>query len=121
MSRARLLARALAQQPGVLLLDEPTSALDIGHQQHVLDLVDALRRRGGLTVVSTLHDLTAAGQYADDLLLLHHGRVEAAGPPETVLTEELVSRVYEARVRVGRDDPGRPVVTPRRAAVITEY
>jgi iron complex transport system ATP-binding protein len=75
-----VLARALAQDPKVLLLDEPTASLDIGHQQQVLDLVDELRRTGGLTVLSTLHDLTTAGQYADDLVLLHQGRIEAAGP-----------------------------------------
>ena len=75
-----VLARALAQDPQVLLLDEPTASLDIGHQQQVLDLVDELRRTGGLTVLSTLHDLTTAGQYADDLVLLHQGRIEAAGP-----------------------------------------
>ena len=61
-----VLARALASEPSVLLLDEPTSMLDVGHQQQVLELVDGLRRDGGLTVLSTLHDLTAAGQYADD-------------------------------------------------------
>jgi iron complex transport system ATP-binding protein len=58
-----VLARALATEPAVLLLDEPTSMLDIGHQQQVLELVDELRRSAGLTVVSTLHDLTIAGQY----------------------------------------------------------
>ncbi len=76
-----VLARALATEPSVLLLDEPTSMLDVGHQQQVLELVDGLRRDGGLTVLSTLHDLTAAGQYADELVLLHEGRVAAAGPP----------------------------------------
>ena len=60
------LARALALDPTVLLLDEPTSMLDVGHQQQVLELVDGLRGDGRLTVLSTLHDLTAAGQYAQD-------------------------------------------------------
>jgi len=109
-----VLARALAQSPEVLLLDEPTSLLDIGHQQQVLELVDDLRRGRGVTVVATLHDLTQASQYAGNLVLLMDGKVEAAGDPATVLTEELIARVYAARVTVGTDPGGHPVVTPVR-------
>jgi iron complex transport system ATP-binding protein len=109
-----VLARALAQDPKVLLLDEPTSSLDIGHQQQVLDLVDELRRTGGLTVLSTLHDLTTAGQYADALVLLHQGRIEAAGPAASVLTEDLIARVYAAHVAVRTDPDGSTIVTPVR-------
>ena len=108
------LARALAQEPRVLLLDEPTSDLDIGHQQQVLELVDDLRRSRGVTVVCTLHDLTQASQYAGHLVLLFEGRVEAAGPPAAVLTEDLIARVYAARVTVSTDPGGHPVVTPVR-------
>ena len=67
----------------MLLLDEPTASLDLGHAQQVLDLVDRLRREHGLTVLTTLHDLTLAGQYADRLALLADGRVVAAGRPPT--------------------------------------
>jgi iron complex transport system ATP-binding protein len=109
-----VLARALAQEPGVLLLDEPTSDLDIGHQQQVLELVDDLRRSRGVTVLSTLHDLTQAGQYAGELVLLHAGRIEASGAAAAVLTEDVIARVYAARVTVGTDPGGRPVVTPVR-------
>ena len=109
-----VLARALAQDPRVLLLDEPTSSLDIGHQQQVLDLVDELRRTGGLTVLSTLHDLTTAGQYADRLVLLHQGRIEAAGPAASVLTEDRIARVYAAHVAVRTDPDGSTIVTPVR-------
>jgi len=108
------LARALAQEPRVLLLDEPTSDLDIGHQQQVLELVDDLRRSRGVTVVCTLHDLTQASQYAGHLVLLFEGRVEAAGAPAAVLTEDLIARVYAARVTVSTDPGGHPVVTPVR-------
>ncbi|HEU5420191.1 MAG TPA: ABC transporter ATP-binding protein [Streptosporangiaceae bacterium] len=107
------LARALAQEPRVLLLDEPTSYLDIGHQQQVLDLVDELRTAGGLTVLSTLHDLTTAGQYADRLVLLHEGGVDAAGSAAAVLTQERIARIYAARVTV-HADAGGTVVTPLR-------
>ncbi|MGQ4513043.1 ATP-binding cassette domain-containing protein [Streptomyces sp. DW26H14] len=108
------LARALAQEPRLLLLDEPTSALDLGHEQHVLDLIDDLRAERGLTVVTTLHDLTVAAQYADTLVLLDHGRVAASGTPAAVVTERLISRVYAARVTVTTEPGGRPVVTPLR-------
>lgn len=109
-----VLARALATEPSVLLLDEPTSMLDIGHQQQVLELVDGLRQSAGLTVLSTLHDLTIAGQYADRLVLLDAGRVAAAGSAAAVLTPELIAQVYAARVEVTKGRDGRPVVAPVR-------
>lgn len=108
-----VLARALAQQPQVLLLDEPTSALDIGHQQTVLELVDTLRREEGLTVVAAMHDLTSAGQYGDRLVLLEDGRVAADGPAADVLRPDLLGRVYGARVDVVAGADG-PVVVPLR-------
>ncbi|RBY96048.1 ABC transporter ATP-binding protein [Blastococcus sp. TF02-8] len=109
-----VLARALAQQPRVLLLDEPTASLDLGHAQQVLDLVDRLRRQDGLTVVSTLHDLTLAGQYADRLALLSDGRIAAEGPPAEVLTAEALSAHYGARAQV-LPGPHGPAVLPVRA------
>ncbi len=100
-----VLARALAQGAPVLLLDEPTTALDLGRQQEALDLVAALRRDAGLTVLGAMHDLTLAGQYADRLVLLDAGRVVREGPPDAVLAEPLVARHLRARVRVV-DVPG---------------
>jgi len=111
-----VLARALAADPRVLLLDEPTSMLDVGHEQQVLELVDGLRRSDGLTVVSTLHDLTLAAQYADELVLLDGGQVVAAGSPASVLTAARVESVYAASVTVVTGADGRPVVSPRRPA-----
>ncbi len=109
-----MVARALAQEAPVLLLDEPTTALDVGHQQEVLELVDRLRRAHDLTVVSTMHDLTLAGQYAETLVLLDAGQVVVAGPADVVLTEEHLARFYGARVRV-LTDGGALVVVPVRA------
>jgi iron complex transport system ATP-binding protein len=108
-----VLARALAQQPRVLLLDEPTASLDLGHAQQVLDLVDRLRRQDGLTVLSTLHDLTLAGQYADRLALLSEGRVVAEGTPTDVLTPGALATHYGARAQVVAG-PNGPTVMPMR-------
>jgi iron complex transport system ATP-binding protein len=94
-----VLAQALAQEAPVLLLDEPTSALDVGHQQEVLELVDGLRRTHGLTVLSAMHDLTLAGQFADRLLLLSRGRTVASGSAGEVLTEACLAEHFGARVK----------------------
>jgi iron complex transport system ATP-binding protein len=99
-SQRAVLARALAQRAEVLLLDEPTSALDVGHQQQVLELIDELRFEQGLTVVSALHDLTLAGQFAERLVLLDRGVVVSEGTATTVLTEDGIRRHYDARVKV---------------------
>ena len=107
-----VLARALAQEAPILMLDEPTTALDLGRQQQALELVDSLRGEG-LTVVSTMHDLTLAGQYADRLVLLDRGAVVAEGLPEDVLSVENVESYYDASVRVVRED-GRVFVLPLR-------
>jgi iron complex transport system ATP-binding protein len=108
-----LVARALAQGSPLVLLDEPTTALDVGHQQQVLELIDDLRREHELTVLTTMHDLTLAGQYAERLVLLDGGRVVVDGPAHEVLTEENLASYYGARVRIIQDG-GRPVVLPIR-------
>lgn len=108
-----LVGRALAQGASILLLDEPTTSLDVGHQQDVLELVDRLRRTRCLTVVSTMHDLTLAGQYSESLVLLDRGRIVAAGAVDEVLTEANLGRYYGARVRVMRNGPGVVVVPCR--------
>jgi iron complex transport system ATP-binding protein len=109
-----VLARALAQEAGVLLLDEPTTSLDIGHAQQVLDLVDELRVERGMAVVAAIHDLTFAAQYAGRLLLLDAGTVVAQGLPAAVLTESAIARFSGARVHLMHGPEGEPVVVPRR-------
>ncbi len=110
-----VLARALAQEAPILLLDEPTSALDLGRQQDALELLDELRRDSELTVLSAMHDLSLAGQYADRLLLLDGGRIVAEGNPAAVLSEERIAAHYDAKVRVMREN-GAVFVLPRREA-----
>ena len=109
-----VLARALAQQADILLLDEPTTALDLGHQQDVLELVDALRRERRLTVIATLHDLTLAARYGDRIAILAQGRVAETGPPAEVLTVQNIAAHFGATVRIV-DDPEGPVIVPTTA------
>ena len=108
-----VVARALAQEARIVLLDEPTASLDIGHQQQALELLDLLRAESGLTLVSAMHDLTLAAQYADRMLLLDHGRVAADGAPADVLTEALVAGHYGAEIDVVPVGD-RIAVVPRR-------
>lgn len=109
-----VLARALAQEAPILLLDEPTSALDLGRRVDALELVDTLRRERDLTVISAMHDLTLAGQFADRLLLMAGGRAVVAGKPDEVLTEEELSVHFGTGVSVLRSDGGDLVVVPQR-------
>jgi iron complex transport system ATP-binding protein len=112
-----LLARALAQEPEVLLLDEPTTHLDLRHQAGIADVVEELRRTHGVAVVSVLHDLNLAGLYCDRLLLLADGRVAGEGRPDDVLTAEVLSRAYGTPVWVGVSEAtgGRLVLPLPRA------
>ncbi|MEY9945051.1 ABC transporter ATP-binding protein [Kitasatospora sp. GAS1066B] len=108
------IALTLAQDTELLLLDEPTTFLDLRHQLDVLDLVARLHRELGRTVVMVLHDLGQAARYADHLVVLHAGRLAAAGPPAEVLDAALVERVFEVPCRVITDpETGTPLVIPR--------
>jgi iron complex transport system ATP-binding protein len=114
-----VLARALAQQPSILVLDEPTSALDVGHQQDVMEVIDDLRQRDGIAVISAMHDLTVAGQFAGDIVLLADGRVVASGRAGSVLTEERIKEHYGASVRVIQDEADGMFVIPVRSSAHT--
>jgi iron complex transport system ATP-binding protein len=104
-------ARALAQQPRLLLLDEPTSSLDVGHQLQVLDLVCDLVAQG-LTAIAAIHDLNLAARYCDRLVLLHRGRIRAAGPAADVLTPEHLAATFAVHAVVSPDPIlGTPHVT----------
>lgn len=106
-----VLARALAQEAPLLLMDEPTTGLDLGHSQLVLALAGELRRERSLCVLCTLHDLTLAGQHADELLLLHDGLPVASGAPDEVLTVANLARYFDATVEILAGTDG-PVVAP---------
>ena len=93
-----ILARALAQEPSLLLLDEPTANLDLHHQVAMLELVRGLTRTQGLSVLAAVHDLQLAALYCDRVALMHAGRILSQGPPEAVLTEPLLLQTFGQRV-----------------------
>ena len=100
-----LIARALVQQPRLLIMDEPTNHLDLHHQLSLLDLVTKL----GTTVVVALHDLNLAARYCDSVVLLAGGRVVAQGAPADVLTVERIAQVYRVDVQImEHPTTGRP-------------
>lgn len=107
------IARALAQQTGILLLDEPTSHLDLSHQIRILNLVRRLNRERGLTVLLVIHDLNLAGEFSSRLLMLDRGGMYRTGAPEEVVTERNIRAVYEAEVIVRRNPlSDKPCVFP---------
>ncbi|NUB45954.1 ABC transporter ATP-binding protein [Fertoebacter nigrum] len=93
-----MVARALAQEPRVIVLDEPTNHLDIRHQLELLALLKGL----GLTVIATLHDLTLAAEFAERVLILREGRILADGPPDTALTEANLALAFNVHARIDR-------------------
>ncbi len=109
-----VLARALAQEPRLLLLDEPTSHLDLRHQREIVGLLRGLNRERGTTILLVSHDLSLAGEVADRLLLLSCGRVAKLGTPAEVLDEQTLEAAYGCPVRVEKSPvSGRPVVAVR--------
>ena len=98
-----LIARALAQEPKLLLLDEPTTYLDIAHQVSILDLIRRLNKNFGLTVVMVLHDLNLAGEYCHRLALFNNGKIHKSGLPEEVLDYRIIEEVYKTVVVVEKN------------------
>jgi iron complex transport system ATP-binding protein len=107
-----IIARALTQQPQVLLLDEPTAFLDLNHQVEICRIIRRLNEERGLTVVLVSHDLNLASQYCDRLLLLNGGKTSCLGRPDEVIRPDVLKTVYGCEVLVDRHpDTGMPRVT----------
>jgi iron complex transport system ATP-binding protein len=104
-----MIARALVQQTGILLLDEPAANLDIRHQREVMELLKSLSA-GGLTIVMSIHDINMAIHYTDRFLMLKEGRVFACGKRE-IITRENMERLYDIRIEM-IDRNGAPYIIP---------
>jgi iron complex transport system ATP-binding protein len=102
-----LLARALAQEPSVLLLDEPTVHLDLGHQLAMLELVVGLARTQGMAVLAVYHDLNLAAQSCDELMVLADGKIALRGAPDDVLRSRVVGDVYGVGLELLHRGSGR--------------
>lgn len=107
-----LFAQVLMRNARMMLLDEPVSALDLHHQIAMLDLVREQTRARGLVTVIVLHDLNLACQYADNLLIFSHGRLQASGAPLAVITPQLISHTYGVALDIVYDNGGLPLIQP---------
>ncbi len=106
------IAKALAQEPEIILLDEPTANLDIHHQVDFLSLILSLNREKGLTIVMASHDLNIASEYCDRLILLKEGKIYKIGSPREVITRENIEEVYGCEVWVDENPiSGMPRIT----------
>lgn len=112
------IARALAQEPEVVLLDEPTANLDIHHQIDFLDLILTLNRERGLTIVMASHDMNIASEFCDRLILLKGGGIYKIGTPQEVITRENIEQVYGCNVWVDQNPvSGMPRITLLRKEI----
>jgi len=112
MQRA-LIARALVQQPELILLDEPTSALDLHHQIAVLNKIEILKERE-VTIISTMHDITLAAMYADQIVVMKEGRILLSGSSDVVVHSDQLKEAFENRINVFTLDSGRSVILPNK-------
>ncbi|EOD00741.1 ABC transporter ATP-binding protein [Caldisalinibacter kiritimatiensis] len=109
-----MIARALTQQPEILLLDEPISHLDIKHQISILNLCKKLNTEKSLTILTTLHDINLASRYSDYIVLLHEGKVKIVDTPEKVITKEIIKEVYGVDVELIKlSEDSRPYIIPK--------
>ena len=112
-----LIARAICQQPQVILLDEPTASLDLSHQIRVMDLMERLKTEKGVTVVMVSHDVNLAAMYGDQLLLLKAGEIVCMGSPTEVLNFKTLEETYNCKLLVDNSPLGnlpRVTLVPRK-------
>ena len=108
-----MIARALAQQPSLMLLDEPTSHLDIRNQLLIYNMMTRLAHDWNMAVVCVAHDINVAAQHADDLLLMRQGEILAQGPPRDVMRRDILEKLYNVEIELINSGNDVPLVVAR--------
>ncbi|MBW1699374.1 MAG: ABC transporter ATP-binding protein [Deltaproteobacteria bacterium] len=111
------IAKAICQEPKIILLDEPTAFLDLAHQIHIMNLMERLKTEKGVTVVMVSHDVNLAAMYAECLMLLKDGKIVKTGPPNDVLTGPTLEKTYECLLFIDKSPIGdfpRVMLVPDR-------
>jgi iron complex transport system ATP-binding protein len=114
------IARAICQEPDIILLDEPTASLDLAYQVRIMDLMEKLKTEKGITVVMVSHDVNLAAMYADHLMLLHKGQLVCQGLPDEVLTYKTLEEAYGCTLLVDESPLGnfpRVTLVPRKYSI----
>ena len=108
-----MIARALTQEPQILLLDEPISHLDIKYQLEILKLCKSLNEQNELTIITTLHDINLATRFSDYIILMNHGEIVEIGKPFEVMTKNNIKKVYEVDVEIIKMEQfENPIIIP---------
>jgi iron complex transport system ATP-binding protein len=110
-----LIARALVQEPELMILDEPTSALDLHHQISTLDHIEGMQKNG-VTVVSTMHDITLGAMYAERIVIMQHGKVLLDGPANQVIHSTHLKLAFDDAITIHTLDNGRPVIVANKSS-----
>jgi iron complex transport system ATP-binding protein len=112
-----LIARALVQEPELMILDEPTSALDLHHQISTLNHIEGMQK-SGVTIVSTMHDITLGAMYAERIVIMQSGKVLLDGPANDVIHSTQLKSAFDDAITIHTLDNGRPVIVANKSAAI---
>jgi len=112
------IARAICQEPKIILLDEPTASLDLAHQVKIMDLMRKLKNELGMTIIMVSHDVNLAAMYSDRVLLLKNEEIVGIGKPDEILTLDILKKTYDCRLLVDESPVGR---FPRITLVPEKY
>jgi iron complex transport system ATP-binding protein len=112
-----LIARALVQEPELMILDEPTSALDLHHQISTLNHIEAMQK-SGVTIVSTMHDITLGAMYAERIVIMQNGKVLLDGPANDVIHSNQLKSAFDDAITIHTLDNGRPVIVANKGVSI---